>query len=35
MNNLEKFIGSNREEFDRKVPREKLWARIDPEFVET
>ncbi len=31
MNNLEKFIGSNREEFDRKVPREKLWARIETD----
>ena len=31
MNNLEKFIKSNREQFDTKEPREKLWTQIDTE----
>ena len=25
MNNLEEFIKANREEFDHKEPRDKLW----------
>jgi hypothetical protein len=29
MNNLEQFIRSNREEFDSKEPREKLWERVE------
>lgn len=31
MNNLEKFIKSNREEFDAKEPREKLWTQIESD----
>jgi hypothetical protein len=34
MNNLEEFIKSNREEFDDKEPREKLWARIESDLDE-
>lgn len=29
MDNLEQFIKSEREAFDHKEPREKLWARIE------
>jgi len=31
MNNLEKFIKTNREDFDIKEPRTKLWARIETD----
>jgi len=31
MNNLEQFIKTNREEFDRKEPRTKLWTRIETD----
>lgn len=31
MNNLEQFIKSRREEFDSKIPREKLWSRIEAD----
>ena len=31
MNNIEEFIKANREEFDHKEPREKLWARIESD----
>ncbi len=31
MSNLEQFINANREEFDRKEPRTKLWARIETD----
>ena len=35
MNNLEEFIRSNREEFDTKEPREKLWSRIESDLDES
>ena len=31
MNNLEEFIRANREEFDSKEPREKLWSHIESD----
>ncbi len=35
MNNLEEFIKSNREEFDNKQPREKLWDRIESDLDQS
>lgn len=34
MNNLEEFIKVNREEFDHKEPRDKLWTRIESDLDE-
>ena len=31
MSNLEQFIKNNREEFDRKEPRTKLWEHIETD----
>lgn len=31
MNNLEEFIRANREDFDSKEPREKLWSQIEAD----
>ncbi len=31
MDNLEKYIKSNRDEFDQIEPREKLWGRIETD----
>lgn len=35
MNNIEEFIRANREEFDHKQPREKLWNRIESELDQS
>jgi hypothetical protein len=34
MNNLEEFIKANREAFDHKEPRDKLWTRIESDLDE-
>ncbi|GJM28207.1 MAG: hypothetical protein DHS20C17_08420 [Cyclobacteriaceae bacterium] len=34
MNKLEEFIKANREEFDNKQPREKLWSSIESEMAQ-
>lgn len=31
MNNLEQYIRNNKEEFDNKEPRDKLWTRVEKE----
>jgi hypothetical protein len=35
MNNIEEFIKSNREAFDDKEPRDKLWTRIESDLDES